>query len=26
VLMHFHGRHTLEALKLMDIAALTGQA
>jgi hypothetical protein len=26
VLMHFHGRHTLEALKLMDIPALTGQA
>jgi peptidoglycan/xylan/chitin deacetylase (PgdA/CDA1 family) len=25
VLMHFHGRHTLEALKLMDIPALTGQ-
>jgi peptidoglycan/xylan/chitin deacetylase (PgdA/CDA1 family) len=26
VLMHFQGRHTLEALKVLDIAALTGQA
>jgi peptidoglycan/xylan/chitin deacetylase (PgdA/CDA1 family) len=25
VLVHFHGRHTLEALKQLDVAELTGQ-
>jgi peptidoglycan/xylan/chitin deacetylase (PgdA/CDA1 family) len=26
ILMHFQGRHTLEALKLLDVPSLTGQA